>query len=102
MLETRVQSLGWEDPLEKEMATHSKELDTTEWLTHRGLGKEEMNAVRRLPSAAGVTGKLPKALGDEDALRTQVGPAWSYGWMGKAGLVRTQRGLRRNTDQDNS
>ena len=23
MLETRVQSLGWEDPLEKEMATHS-------------------------------------------------------------------------------
>ena len=23
MLETRVQSLGWEDPLEKEMAIHS-------------------------------------------------------------------------------
>ena len=23
MQETRVQSLGWEDPLEKEMATHS-------------------------------------------------------------------------------
>ena len=23
MLETRVQSLGWEDPLEKEMANHS-------------------------------------------------------------------------------
>ena len=23
MEETRVQSLGWEDPLEKEMATHS-------------------------------------------------------------------------------
>ena len=23
MLETRVPSLGWEDPLEKEMATHS-------------------------------------------------------------------------------
>ena len=23
MRETRVQSLGWEDPLEKEMATHS-------------------------------------------------------------------------------
>ena len=52
MLETRVQSLGREDPLEKEMATHSsilawripesfvgysprghKELDTTEWLS---------------------------------------------------------------------
>ena len=24
--ETRVQSLGWEDPLEKEMATHSSNL----------------------------------------------------------------------------
>ena len=24
--ETRVQSLGWEDPLEKEMATHSSKL----------------------------------------------------------------------------
>ena len=53
MQETQVRSLGWEDPLEKEMATHSnilawripqsgltgystwvcKELDTTEWLT---------------------------------------------------------------------
>ena len=25
--ETQVQSLGWEDPLEKEMATHSSTLD---------------------------------------------------------------------------
>ena len=25
MQETQVQSLGWEDPLEKEMATHSAE-----------------------------------------------------------------------------
>ena len=27
MQETQVQSLGWEDPLEKEMATHSSILD---------------------------------------------------------------------------
>ena len=27
MQETQVQSLGWEDPLEKEMATHSTILD---------------------------------------------------------------------------
>ena len=26
MRETQVQSLGWEDPLEKEMATHSRSL----------------------------------------------------------------------------
>ena len=61
MRETRVRSLGWEDPLEKETATHSstiawkipwmeepdrlhwgcKELDTTEWLIHT---KGEMNS----------------------------------------------------------
>ena len=76
MLESRVQSLGQEDPLEKEMATHSKELDMTEWLTHRDVGKEEMSTVRRVLSATEVTGKLPKALGDEEA-RTQVSPAWS-------------------------
>ena len=51
MRDTWVQSLGWEDPLEKRMATHSsilawripwtvypwgcKESDTTEWLTFR-------------------------------------------------------------------
>ena len=33
--ETRVQSLGWEDPLEKEMATHSSILGL-ENLTDRG------------------------------------------------------------------
>ena len=58
ILETQVRSLGWEDPLEKGMATHSsilawriswteepgrlhspqghKEMDTTERLTHSG------------------------------------------------------------------
>ena len=55
MQETRVQSLGWDDPLEEEMTTHSstlswripwteepgglqsmghKELDTTKWIIH--------------------------------------------------------------------
>ena len=33
MRETQVQSLGWEDPLEKEMATHSS---TVAWKIHRG------------------------------------------------------------------
>ena len=48
MQETWVQSLGWEDPLEKGKATHSsilawripwglKELDATEWLSHQGI-----------------------------------------------------------------
>ena len=31
MLETRVQSLGWEDPLEKEMATHNSMDRGAQW-----------------------------------------------------------------------
>ena len=30
MWKTWIQFLGWEDPLEKEMATHARELDTTD------------------------------------------------------------------------
>ena len=33
MWKTWIQFLGWEDPLEKEMATHARELDTTDWAT---------------------------------------------------------------------
>ena len=37
MLETRVQSLGWEDPLEDEMATHSGTLAwRSPWTEERG------------------------------------------------------------------
>ena len=37
MPETRVQSLGWEDPLEKEMATHSSTLAwTIPWMEELG------------------------------------------------------------------
>ena len=37
MLETRVRSLGWEDPLEKEMATHSSTLAwKTPWTEEPG------------------------------------------------------------------
>ena len=67
MQETWARSLGWEDPLEKGMATHSsilawripcterslagysargcKELDTTEQLTHGHLGESESRSV---------------------------------------------------------
>ena len=37
MWETQVQSLGWEDPLEKEMATHSSFLDLGESQGQRNL-----------------------------------------------------------------
>ena len=37
MRETWAQSLGWEDPLEKEMATHSSILDwKIPWMEERG------------------------------------------------------------------
>ena len=46
MWETRVQSLGWEDPLEKEMATHSSTLAwKISWMEESGglqsMGQEE-------------------------------------------------------------
>ena len=46
MQETRVQSLGWEDPLEKEMATHSSILAwKTPWTEEPG-GLQSMGPQR--------------------------------------------------------
>jgi len=48
MLETRVQSLSWEDPLEKEMAAHSSTLawkipwtEEPGWLPFIGVAKSQ-------------------------------------------------------------
>ena len=46
MQETQVQSLGWEDPLEKEMATHSSILAwKISWTEERG-GLQSMGSQR--------------------------------------------------------
>ena len=42
MWETQIQSLGWEDPLEKEMATHSS---TLAWMEEPG-GPQFMGSQR--------------------------------------------------------
>ena len=44
MQETRVRALGWEDPLEKEMAIHSS---TTAWKSHGQRGLEAYSAQGR-------------------------------------------------------
>ena len=46
MLETWVQSLGWKDPLEKEMATHSNILA---WIIpmDRGFWRDKINGVTK-------------------------------------------------------
>ena len=50
MQETRVQSLGWEDPLKKKMATHSStlawEVPWTEEPTDHGVAKEKSQTRR--------------------------------------------------------
>ena len=46
MQETRVQSLGWEDPLEKEMATHSSVLAWKIPWTEEPLGLQSMRLQR--------------------------------------------------------
>ena len=43
MTETWVQSLGWEDPLEKEMATHSSTLALKiPWMEEPGMGLQRV------------------------------------------------------------
>ena len=53
MWETRVRSLGWEDPLEKEMATHSSTLAwKIPWTEEPGrlhsMGRKELDTIERL------------------------------------------------------
>ena len=53
MLETRLQSLGWEDLLEKEMATHSSVLAwkipwTEEPVGYSPWGRKESDTTKRL------------------------------------------------------
>ena len=52
MRETWVRSLGWEDPLEKEMATHSSTLAwRIPWMEERGYspqGRKESDTTERL------------------------------------------------------
>ena len=45
MWETRVQSLGWEDPLEKDTATHSSTLAWSPW-TEKPDGLESMEVTK--------------------------------------------------------
>ena len=47
MQETQLQSLGWEDPLEKEMATHSSILAwRIPWTEEPGIGLQSMGSQR--------------------------------------------------------
>ena len=53
MWETQVRSLGWEDPLEKEMATHSSTLAwkipwTEEHCRLQSMGRKESNTTEGL------------------------------------------------------
>ena len=57
MQETRVQSLGWEDPLEEGMATHSNILawripmDRGAWQGYSSWGRKESDMTERLSTA---------------------------------------------------
>ena len=48
MQETRVRLMGQEDPLEKEMATHSSILTFLENLTERGVWQAPVHGVARI------------------------------------------------------
>ena len=80
MQETWVQSLGWEDPLEKEMATHSLVAQTVKCLpTVRETGVQ--------------------SLGEEDILEKEMVThssilAWKIPWTEESGKLQSM-GLRR-------
>ena len=47
--ETQVQSLGWEDPLEKEMAIHSNTIAwKIPWTEEPGRGRKESDTIEHL------------------------------------------------------
>ena len=48
--ESRVQSLGWEDPLEKEMAAHSRILAWRIYLMDRGAWRAAVHRVAKSPT----------------------------------------------------
>ena len=88
MRETRVQSLGQEDPPEKERATQPKELDTTERL-HLSKLRASLVAqlVKNLP-AVQETGVW--SLGQEDPPEKEMAThssilAWEIPWMKETG-----------------
>ena len=69
MWETRVRSLGWEDPLEKEMAIHSSTIAwKIPWTEEPGrlqpMGRKESDTTERLHSLIATGGFLLLAFGD--------------------------------------
>ena len=69
MWETRVQSLGWQDPLEKEMTTHSSILAwripwTKEPAGHSPWGHKELDTTERLSTVHTLYYKPPHEVFD--------------------------------------
>ena len=110
MWETWVQSLGWEDPLEKAQATHSsilawripwtvypwgcKESDTTEVYNvvcsacERAFQVAQM--IKNQPANAGAAGDMVQSLGREDPLEQEMVThssvlAWEIPWTEEPG-----------------
>ena len=109
MRETWVQSLGWEDPLEKGKATHSsiltwriqgrKESDTTEQLSRFGASLVAQT-VKRLPA---MQETWVRFLGWEDPLEKEMAPhsstlAWKIPWTEEPGRLQSRGSLRLRHD----
>ena len=81
-LETQVQSLGWEDPLEKEMTTHSHILSWTVLWTEESRGLYCLTCNRNLkvsrcwdlPGGPGAETEFPKQGAQVQSLIREVGP----------------------------
>ena len=76
MWETRVRSLGWEDPLEKEMATHSSILAWRIPWTEE-LGRLQPTGSQRVGHDRVTSLSLSNALETKDLVNFFLGSAWT-------------------------
>ena len=94
MLETWVQSLGWEDPLEKEMATHFSilawKIPCTEWLAAQMVENSLVGqTVKSLPA---MLETWVQSLGQENPLEKGMAThssilAWRVPWTEEPGRL---------------
>ena len=106
MRETWVWSLGWEDPLEKGMATHSsiltwrpsghKELDTTEWLLLSLWDFASDSVEKNVPV---IQEMLVWSLGEEDPPEKEMAPyssilVWEIPWVEESGRLQSMESQR--------
>ena len=99
MQETWVQSLGWEDPLEKEMATHSSTLAwripwREEPVGYSPWGHKELDTTERLHFHFHTTIMFKEAISEKAMTPHSSTLAWKIPWVVEPGRLQSMGSLR--------